>query len=158
MTTLSSSPPSKQLVTDNRAGHYSLIFLNVVYFLEGLNSFLSSPSFLSLSFSHPSTLIYLLLFIHPYPTLPFLQRYHRLPSITMSTTMYPVYYPPAQQGMYMYQPMHPPTNDMGMYFVYPPMPAPAPCPERRPDREYERATNKNAQGMFLPQACVFVGK
>lgn len=91
----------------------------------------------------------------------------------MSTTMYPVYYPPAQPGMYMYQPLHPstdpqgmymcppmypPTNDMGMYFVYPPMPAPAPRPERRPDREYESATNKNAQGMFLPQACVFVGK
>ena len=69
MTTQSSSASSKQLVTDNRAGHYSLIFLNVAYFLEGLNSFLSSPSFLSLALSliHLLSSIFSYLSIHTTP-------------------------------------------------------------------------------------------
>lgn len=91
----------------------------------------------------------------------------------MSTDMYPVAYPPVQQGMYTYQPiypstdptgmyMYPPANNTGMYFMYPAMPDSAgpsteQMPQRRPDRNY-RPNNKNAQGMFLPQACVFVGK
>lgn len=100
------------------------------------------------------------------------------PPVQQDMCMYQAVYPPTAQpgmytyqpmypstettGMYMYQPMYPPTNNTGMYFMYPAMPTPAgpstqQRPQRRPDRNY-RPNNKNAQGMFLPQACVFVGK
>lgn len=67
-------------------------------------------------------------------------------------------------GMHMHQPMHLPTNNTGMYYMYPAVPAPddpstqQTGPQPRPDRNYERPNNKNAQGKFLPRACIFVGK
>lgn len=80
MKTLSSSASSQQLVTDTRAGHYSLILLNDAYFLVGLNSFLSSPPIFCLSILLSTIYSHLSSHLSTHTTLPFLPRYHRLPS------------------------------------------------------------------------------
>ena len=82
----------------------------------------------------------------------------------MSTNMNLTMQPPAQPGMYMYPPMYPSTNNIGMYYMYPTMPVPAGPSKKvdeerppRPDRP-KCPNNKTAQGVLPPDACIFVGK